>query len=268
MRQLLGSIFIAGLTAIGCVSCSDQSALSGDGGTQDGSQGTESDGAVDTGGGDGALGNTDGAVGNRDGAVGNPDGNGPSCGTCFVQSTWNVLNIEPCFNLMPGSDGGPDTVQGAVSTQRQSPVLYGCPTDPTMLPTLPWSADDLTADCPGHYRLCVTIKAGDALNPQPSDCTMAQSCAESDYAAGGQKQSWADLPAWITSTAQVPCAAMLYSSGGYAEMSVSGTATGCGSVSKVLKRVTYCPLTCSTNPSGPGCAGCRSGPVDAAAGGG
>jgi hypothetical protein len=135
--------------------------------------------------------------------------------------------------------------------------LYMCPMDPTTRPAQPWSTDTLTTDCPGHYTLCMTFKAGDVLHPQMSDCTMAQTCTAGDYATAGQAQSWPAVPSWIASAAELPCVNQFYDTGGYAEMSVSGTATGCGQVSRVFARIGYCPLTCTNNPNAPGCDDCK-----------
>jgi hypothetical protein len=218
------------------------------------------DGGADTGSArpDGAAPPSDAA--SRDAPTSNPDGSSATCGTCFVQATWHVDNLSPCFDEAFG-DGGTETILGAVSTVL-SGSLYMCPADPTTLPSQPWSTDSLTADCAGEYTLCVTLKAGNPFAPEPTDCIMAQSCAQGTYAASGQAQTWPPLPAWITDSAQLACAMALDASGGYADLSVSGTATGCGSVSKVLQRVSYCPAGCQANPSGPGCSNC-GGPVDA-----
>ncbi len=196
-----------------------------------------------------------------DGIAGTDDG-GAVCGTCVVHGRWKIDNLSPCFNTsVPGSDGSVE-VLGVVSTILEG-TMVSCPADLSKAPAAAWSIDALTTDCPGHYRLCVTLKAGDASNPAPADCTVAQSCAEGDYAAGGQQQAWAALPGWIAVGAPaIACANTMYLGGGYSELSVGGTATGCGSVSRAFARIPYCPVSCNLAPAGPGCAACSSGVGD------
>jgi hypothetical protein len=61
------------------------------------------------------------------------------------------------------------------------------------------------------------------------------------------------------------CATQFATTGGYGEMSVEGTSIECDDIGDgsggryVFNRVNYCPLSCNTNPSGPGCAGCMMG---------
>lgn len=179
-------------------------------------------------------------------------GGGGACTTCLLHGTWKIDNLSPCFaDGLPGGDGG-TPLSAAISTTIAGGAAQ-CPNDFTTKPTAPWSTDALTTDCAGQYTLCVTLKAGDPRAPQAGDCTLAQSCAEGDYAAASQAQTWTALPSWLSSAAQLACAMRFRDSGGYSEASVSGTATGCGTVGRVLFRVGYRPAACNNNPNGPGC---------------
>ena len=108
-------------------------------------------------------------------------------------------------------------------------------------------------DCAGHYKLCVTLKTGDANNPQAADCAIVSTCAEGDYSTAGQAQSWPALPGWSTPRAQLGCAQQFQDHGGYGELRGEGTALGCGQVGRVFTRIRYCPLTCRSMPNGVGC---------------
>ena len=205
-----------------------------------------------------------GTTGPTGGAAGGASG-GDGCAadaavsSCFQQGTWQIDNLSPCFYTL-AVEGG--TSQGAISTVQTGPQQYGCPSDFTAAPTATWSTDTLTTDCAGHYTLCYTLKAGSAASPQASDCVVAQACAENDYTTANQPQPWPDLPGWISSGAETECAQIFTDSGGYGEKSVSGTPTGCSALSKVLSRVSYCPLACNQPNPPASCAGCVSGPTD------
>ena len=189
------------------------------------------------------------------GAAGDPGNPCPTAAAvCFTTGRWQVDNLSPCFF----STGVGTTPDGAVSTVQAGPQIM-CPLDVSMAPAQPWSTDTFTADCAGHFRLCYTLKAGNAKAPQANDCVVAQSCAEGDYATANQAQTWANLPGWITTGAAKACAQAFYASGGYGEMSVTGTPLGCPATSKTLASVTYCPQTCLQDPSAAGCANCLAG---------
>lgn len=183
---------------------------------------------------------------------------GPTCGTCFVHGRWQVSNLSPCFVSRTPSDGGASMVVGALSTTLSGGAAM-CPANTMTTPTDPWSTDTLTTDCPGHYRLCVALKAGNAQTPLPDDCTVAASCADGDYATAGQAQPWADLPGWMAAASDLPCATKFHDHGGYAQLTATGTATGCGTVSRTVGIIVFCPLACMSNPMAPGCATCKPG---------
>ncbi|HVV87477.1 MAG TPA: hypothetical protein VHE35_30755 [Kofleriaceae bacterium] len=178
----------------------------------------------------------------------------PVCTTSFLHGRWAIDDLSPCFQL-----DATDHVIAASSTVMAGAQTM-CPDDASMVPDTPWSTDMLTADTAGHYRLCLTLKAGDVNAPQPSDCTIVTTCAEDDYVTAGAAQAWAALPAWsVTDAAALACATTFTGTGGYAELSVEGTATGCGTVTGTFHRIGYCPLSCGGNPGGPGCDVCGLG---------
>jgi hypothetical protein len=175
---------------------------------------------------------------------------------CFSAGTWALNNLVPCFY----------TIDGSLAGASSSLMMGGMPTCPSMsmtpltLPSGTWSIDTITVDCIGHWKLCYTLKAGDASNPQPTDCVMASTCTEGNYTMVNMSQPLPDLPAWVTTTSdQVACAEQFTKTGGYGEMSVDGTTVTCEQVQKVFNRVNYCPLSCNTNPMDPACMGCGNG---------
>jgi hypothetical protein len=226
-----------------------------------GKSGTPGSGGSSSGGGGGRGGAADasgGAAGTSPGGAAGTAGceADAAASSCFVHGSWQIDNLEPCFFTVTGAEAG--TSEGAISTV-QAGQQYQCPTDFTAAPTASWSTDELTTDCAGHYTLCYTLKAGSAASPQPTDCVVAQVCAENDYPTANQPQPWPDLPGWIASGAETACATTFAESGGYGVKSVTGAPTGCASITKTLGTVTYCPLSCS-DPSPPAaCATCVPG---------
>lgn len=168
---------------------------------------------------------------------------GKAACTCFSGGTWKIANLSPCFM------GSGSSYSGAVSTlpnyDSSGASHPTCPPGGTE-PTENWSTDTLNVDCAGHFKLCYTLKAGDAKAPSPSDCILTQQCAESDYTTPNKDQKWPDLSHWSSSDAS--CATKFATVGGYGEMSVVGTSAECDHVEKVFNRVTYCKLG-STDPS-------------------
>jgi len=215
-----------------------------------------------------STGGTGGSGNSGSGGMGGTDGGAQTCGTCLVHGRWQIDNLSPCFvSMAPPTDAGASSadagasagaVVGVVSTQVSGGTAR-CPADPTAKPTEPWSTDMLTTDCPGHYRLCVVLKAGNAKAPAPGDCTVIESCADDDYAVANQAQMWAKLPGWMAASGAISCAQKLHDHGGYALLTVSGTATGCGTVQKTLSTITYCPFACMAMPTSVDCGGCMSG---------
>jgi len=183
---------------------------------------------------------------------------------CFSSGQWKLQNLSPCFvdgGGGPGSAGAVSTIWNG--TQPQCPAISG--TD-IVKPSQPWSKDWLKIDCAGHFKLCYTLKAGDAKNPQASDCTLTKVCVETDYPKADVEQELPDLPSWLATTAaEKTCAVQFASTGGYGEMSVIGLSVECDVVDdgsggeQVFNRVQYCPLYCNENPNAPECQNCQSG---------
>ncbi len=172
---------------------------------------------------------------------------------CFSHGKWQVDNLSPCFFAQSGM---PDGSGGAISTVG-SAGAYMCPADLTTVPSTPWSTDTVTTDCEGHFKLCLTLKAGDAKNPQTTDCVVASSCTEADYTTPKMAQTFPPLPAWLSTN--TTCTAQFAATGGYGEMSVTGETVTCDMVQSVFNRVQYCPLSCQTTPTDPMCANCMAG---------
>ena len=84
-------------------------------------------------------------------------------------------------------------------------------------------------------------------------------CVAADDAAAGVASTWAPVGGWAATGAGLTCAQTFVDNGGYGEMSVTGTASGCGAVDRVFNRVNYCPFRCNANPGGPGCTDCNAG---------
>ena len=173
---------------------------------------------------------------------------------CFSAGRWAVDNVVPCFY----------TYNGVQIGAASSVITAGKPTCTSMVspvkpPTSAWSPNSIKVDCAGHWKLCYTLKAGDAKNPMTSDCVIAQVCSEGDYAKADETTMLPALPAWATTTAdQVACANKFRTTGGYGEMSVDGKSITCDVVSKVFNRINYCPLSCNDTPMAPECASCKS----------
>ncbi|MFT3754962.1 MAG: hypothetical protein QM769_03280 [Pseudoxanthomonas sp.] len=173
---------------------------------------------------------------------------------CFSAGRWAIDNVVPCFYTYNGEQIGATSsvmVAGKPDCQDMS--------KPLKAPTQPWSANSIKVDCAGHWKLCYTLKAGDAKNPQPTDCVVATVCSEGDYDKANQTSPLPTLPAWATTTpAQVACAITFQKSGGYGEMTVDGKSITCDQVGKVFNRINYCPSSCQVDPSTPECKSCVS----------
>ncbi len=174
---------------------------------------------------------------------------------CFSAGRWAIDNLVPCFYTSSGQDVG--TTSSVIQGGKPACVAMS---QPLQKPSSPWSTNTLTVDCIGHWKLCYTLKAGDAKNPLPTDCVISTTCTEGDYSEANKPQALPQLPAWVAaSTAQIDCAKKFKATGGYGEMSVDGTTVTCDKVQKVFNRVNYCPLRCNENPMLPECTNCGSG---------
>ena len=186
-------------------------------------------------------------------------GTGPAACECFSTGSWSVSNLEPCFLTAP--DGMGNMVTSAYASTPGNPVTCAFDTS-TGAPSVPaaWSTDTLTVDCSGEYALCLTLKAGDPHNPQPTDCILGQSCtAAAHYGPARTALSFPPLPGWSSTPADGGCATQFVNSGGYGEMSVAGQTDECEAVGRVFQTVSYCPPSCSA-PNPPSvCGSCKNG---------
>jgi hypothetical protein len=180
---------------------------------------------------------------------------------CFSAGRWELANTSPCFY----SNGS--GITGAVSTYLDSQGRSQCPRSasnpPKPEPGTSFTTSTLKVDCAGKFKLCYELKAGDADDPKPSDCSMMKVCTEADYTTAGREQKFPDLPAWTSSN--VSCVREFASSGGYGEMSVIGKSVTCDAVDDgsgkplVFNRVQYCALSCNENPTRADCVSCVQG---------
>jgi hypothetical protein len=185
---------------------------------------------------------------------------GPDACRCFSTGTWKVDNLGPCI-VGSGSTG-----TYLYSGKLLADGSLDCGTNVGTPPAVPdgtWSADTLTIDCAGQFKLCYTIKAGSVSNPKPDDCTVIQKCIDVWYPEAGKEQKLPDLPAWAST--DTACAAQFVANHGYGEMSVIGQSIECDAVDDgaghpyVFHRTDYCPANCKTMPNAPGCQGCQTG---------
>jgi hypothetical protein len=177
--------------------------------------------------------------------------------TCFSGGVWKIANLSPCF--YSSSTG----IIGAVSTiptydSAGNVTAVNCPSTFDK-PTANWSKTTLTVDCAGHFKLCFTIKAGNAMAPASTDCVVTKQCVEGDYTTINKAQPFGELPSWINK--DPTCSAQFDKIGGYGEMSVEGTSIECDAVNKIFNRVPYCPSKCNdpANKMLPECVMCASG---------
>jgi hypothetical protein len=190
---------------------------------------------------------------------------GSAC-ACFSTGQWLINNLSPCIVSGGSGDGPPYYVVSTVAVDDAG--QFECPsitTIPPPTPTQSWSTDALTVDCAGQYQLCYTLKAGSSASPQPTDCVVATVCVSVDYAEAGVSQTLPPLAGWGGNGST--CSTQFAETGGYAELSVEGTSTSavCQNLDNsagpplVFDRVTYCPTSCNTDPSGPNCMSCGQG---------
>jgi len=177
--------------------------------------------------------------------------------TCFSGGVWKIANLSPCFfSDSTGIIGAVSTIPTYDSTGNLTAV--NCPSTFTK-PTANWSKTTLTVDCEGHFKLCFTIKAGDAKAPSSTDCVVTKQCVEGDYTTINKPQPFGELPAWINT--DPTCSKKFDAIGGYGEMSVDGMSKECDAVNKIFNRVPYCPSKCNdpANKALPECVSCSSG---------
>ncbi len=187
----------------------------------------------------------------------NPGAGGANACECFSHGLWALDNLSPCFI----DNGGGLGSGGAVSTELDGTNKAVCPLPAGTQSTKQWSSDTVTADCSGHFKLCYTLKAGDAANPKPGDCSLISSCSEGDYTMVNIAQVFPPLASWKSTNNA--CATQFAATGGYGEMSVKGITVMCDMLDKVFNRVKYCPLKCNSSPppmpTPPECMNCMQG---------
>lgn len=182
-----------------------------------------------------------------------PDKNaekGAAACKCFSAGSWKLDNVIPCF--ISGS-----SASYATSAECKEPV------PPNTKPATPWSENTLKVDCAGHFKLCYSLKAGDAKNPKASDCSLMTVCTEDDYVTAGTEQAFPKLPGWVSNDAA--CVdKILAGSPIYGEMTVEGESVLCDDISDsgkplVFNRVAYCPMDCAERPNDTDCKNCGNG---------
>ncbi len=189
---------------------------------------------------------------------------GPGACQCFSAGRWELTNLTPCFY----STGPGATTAVAISSYLDAHGTAQCPpvpsggTDPVPQPGSNFTANYLTVDCTGEFQLCYVLRAGDGAHPNASDCVVARVCTSAWYATPNARQAFPPLPSWTASDRA--CAARFLNNGGYGEMTVQGVSSECqhidnGGAPYVFNRVTYCPASCSSNPTAPGCSMCGNG---------
>ena len=174
---------------------------------------------------------------------------------CFSGGHWQIDNTSPCFFF---NDATQTDVFATVSTLPGPPPA--CPADANSAPAQAWSANRITVDCTGFFKLCYSLKAGNGRAPQPTDCEVVKVCTEAYYPTANVEFEMPPLPSWLAnSPASVTCAEQFVASGGYGEMSVVGESDECDKVDKSFNWITYCPLSCNGPNPPPECANCVAG---------
>jgi len=188
---------------------------------------------------------------------------GPQACECFSVGRWAIDNLSPCFvDYGAGGVYAVSTFIGA-DTMAHCPTTIGSTPPPAPEPGSSWSTSRLTVDCAGRFRLCYTLRAGDADAPLATDCMVAETCVDTYYPTPDVAQELPVLPAWSSSDGA--CARAFRDTGGYGEMSVLGLSIECDEIDDgtggryVFNRVNYCPLRCNTMPTLPECVGCMMG---------
>ncbi len=205
---------------------------------------------------------------------------------CFSMGEWKLANLAPCFlEQCTTLEDDPDrpgkqrcvpatvTYRSATSSTLEGNTIK-CPAvaNPQPVPAGTWTSDTIKADCAGEFELCYELKAGDAKNPQPGDCSLAKVCLPKTlYKEAGVEQAFPDLGTWAiggaVGSAADTCIQKWNANGGYGEMSVKGLSVRCDAIddgagnSLVFNRIQYCPAKCrgGANPTDPQCVACANG---------
>jgi hypothetical protein len=194
-----------------------------------------------------------------DGAV-----RGPGACRCFSAGTWALENLGPCFVTNSGTGQVAYTISTDPATGQCPAGLTLDPPGPGGHPHATWTNDTLQVDCEGRFELCYTLRAGNADDPQPTDCEIVRVCTgDFWYETRDVVQTLPPLPAWVSTNNA--CAQQFNDTGGYGEMSVRGLSAECDPIDDgsgaeyVFNRVNYCPNDCAERPTDPDCMNCGRG---------
>ncbi len=187
---------------------------------------------------------------------------GPAACNCFSAGSWVLDNLSPCFVTYGATTYAVSTFIDPGTHMAACPTALPMTPPPTPEPGTNWTTNRLQVDCAGQFRLCYTLKAGDAMAPTAADCTVAQVCTDAWYPTRDAMLELPPLPSWTG--ADSACAGRFNTSGGYGEMSVDGTSIECDPVGDmgaayVFNRVSYCPASCRDTPMAPACVMCGMG---------
>jgi len=187
---------------------------------------------------------------------------GPEACRCFSNGNWDLSNLSPCYGACDNQpdcylySSGADLVDGKLDCS-------GASTSPPSVPAGIWGTSALTMDCGGQFRLCFSIKAGFASDPQPDDCVITEQCQDVWYGSAGERMELPDMPGWASSAGA--CGKQFVETSGYGEMSIQGVSRECNDVDNgegeplVFFRTSYCPAACQDTPDTPDCAKCSMG---------
>ena len=173
---------------------------------------------------------------------------------CFSAGQWKIENLIPCYVNNNGDNYATSAAcSGAIP--------------PKTVPSTPWSKNTLKVDCAGHFKLCYSIKTGDAKNPKPSDCVIGTVCTEADYVDANKEQAFPELPGWLSPASASTCIPGIIDPNvktpTYGEMTVVGKSVICDEINDngaplVFNRVPYCAIDCKDNPTRVDCVSCQA----------
>lgn len=207
----------------------------------------------------GAAGNVWGACSDEKLPDGNPTNDQAAC-TCFSTVKWKIDNIAPCI----WQDANGYYAYSTWPASNATPGVEGCGLSDHLArdvqPEKAWSTSTLTTDCPGSFKVCVRLRAGDWTNPSENDCILGQSCVDAKNIKAFEATKLDDLPPW--KTVDGVCAKAYETAPdtqtpGYAELTVTGKTTTCNAVASeasdkehLFKRIPICARIC--RPGSPG----------------
>jgi hypothetical protein len=183
---------------------------------------------------------------------------GGDASTCGCKTSWQVDNLDPCWDLPRDATGTPAPYSSHFDADAGMAACEAWQGFPHAVPNTPWSAQRLQGSCGGTATLCLVVKQGDVKNPKADDCQLAKLCNDVDYKDVGQLMELPPLPGWAGTDAK--CAKDFYDNGGYFEMVAKDYSLGdCfKGTEDVIGRVPFCPVKCSdmSNAGLPECETC------------